>query len=107
MFGCPSLPAEVLSRLKPICFLTFESENEHIYLVIILNNSNLEAVHMSSHLWHGGIHHCSLRRLRGSRRMKPPPGVVEEEEVPPTSPQLSHRMKPHPGAREEERCGDD
>jgi hypothetical protein len=29
---------EVLSLLKPICFLTFETENKRKYLVIILNN---------------------------------------------------------------------
>jgi hypothetical protein len=43
---CPFSSTEVLSRLKPICFLTFKSENKHIHLVIILNNWNLEAVHM-------------------------------------------------------------
>jgi hypothetical protein len=32
------LPAKVIFWLKPICFLTFESENERIHLVIILNN---------------------------------------------------------------------
>jgi hypothetical protein len=31
-------PAEVLSRQKPICFLTFQSKNECTHLVIILNN---------------------------------------------------------------------
>jgi hypothetical protein len=37
--------------------------------------------------------------------MKPSPGLSEEEEVPPTSPQWSRRMKPPPGMREEERYG--
>jgi hypothetical protein len=38
MRRCPSSPAEVLSQLKPIYFLTFESLIELIHLVIILNN---------------------------------------------------------------------
>jgi hypothetical protein len=37
--------------------------------------------------------------------MKPPPGVSDVEEAPPTSPQWSHWMKPPPGMREEERYG--
>jgi hypothetical protein len=36
--------------------------------------------------------------------MKLTPGMSEEEEAPPTSPQWSHRMSP-PGTMEEERCG--
>jgi hypothetical protein len=35
---CPSLPAEVLYQQKPNYFLTFQSKNERIHLVIILNN---------------------------------------------------------------------
>jgi hypothetical protein len=38
VLDCPSFPIEILSRLKSIYFLTFESENERIHLVIILNN---------------------------------------------------------------------
>jgi hypothetical protein len=47
---CPSSPAEVLSRWKPVCFLTFESKNERIHLVIILNKWNLEAMFIWAHV---------------------------------------------------------
>jgi hypothetical protein len=50
MLRCPSSPAEVLSQRKSICFLTFESENKHIHLVITLNYWNLEAVFIWVHL---------------------------------------------------------
>jgi hypothetical protein len=61
---------------------------------------------MSSPLRRGGIHRCSPRRPRGGgHRMKPPPGVSEGEEPPPTSPQRSHRKKTPLDVREEERCG--
>jgi hypothetical protein len=60
---------------------------------------------MSSPLRRGGIHRCSPRRPRGGRRMKPPPGMSEGEESPPTSPQRSHRKKTPLDVREEERCG--
>jgi hypothetical protein len=94
-------------------FLTFESKNEHVNLVIILNNWN-ETVHMSSPFWRGGIRRCSPRSLRGSHRMTPPrvseeeepPGVSKEEEEPPPTSPPSHLMKPPPGAREQERCGE-
>jgi hypothetical protein len=52
VWRCPSLPTEVLSWRKPICLITFESENERIYLVIILNNWNLEAVFIWADLSH-------------------------------------------------------
>jgi hypothetical protein len=62
VLGCPSLPAKVLSQLKTICFLTFESKNERKHLVMILNNWHLESVLMISSLWRWGIHCCSPRR---------------------------------------------
>jgi hypothetical protein len=39
--------------------------------------------------------------------MKPPLGVSEEEDAPPTSPQWSCQIKPPLGVREEEQCGGD
>jgi hypothetical protein len=86
---CPSWHAEALARQKSICFLTFQSKNERMHLVIILNNWNLEWVfNMSSALWGGGT----------------PKRVLEEEEEAPTSTSPPN----HPSQRrEEERRGGD
>jgi hypothetical protein len=76
VWRCPSSAAKVLSRWKPIYFLTFEYENERIHLVIILNNWNVDAVFIWAHLSHvralivvarggrGGVAQVCRRRRR-------------------------------------------
>jgi hypothetical protein len=56
--------AEVLSGQTPICVLTFQSENECIHLVIILNNWNIEWVFNMCSPLGGGGHPVMCRRRR-------------------------------------------